>query len=137
ISFSRKYSTDDTMFMVTSDLTAGTDSIWRHASDWERVGVSKLAEFDDAEINQVQLSPEFPTDETVYVALSGDDPVIYRSTDAGGDWKALIRQPAAMYGWVVVDEETIIVGGDSIVYWTDNHGRRIWEDDTLTGAADH
>ncbi|GAI08661.1 unnamed protein product, partial [marine sediment metagenome] len=86
ISFSRKYSTDDTMFMVTSDLTAGTDSIWRHASDWERVGVSKLAEFDDAEINQVQLSPEFPTDETVYVALSGDDPVIYRSTDAGGDW---------------------------------------------------
>ncbi|MBA7663250.1 hypothetical protein ES703_71289 [subsurface metagenome] len=135
ISFSRKYATDDTMFMVTSDTTADTDSIWRHASDWERVGVSTLAEL--GEVNQVQLSPGYPTDETVYVALNtaGGGPTIYRSTDAGGDWKEITRQPTDMYGWVVVDEETIIVGGTSIVYWTDNHGRRIWEDDTLTGAG--
>ena len=99
ISFSRKYATDDTMFMVTSNSTT-TDSIWRHASEWERVGVSTLTEF-TTDFNQIQLSPGYPTDETVYVAKNGSTPTIYRSTDAGGDWRQSSASPriCCMDGW--------------------------------------
>jgi len=136
LSFSRNWATDETWFMLTSDTGEGTDSLWRYDGDnWERVFVSTLTTPALDLINKVQTSIQFPTDETVCVALSGANPVIYRSTDGGTDWDDLSSQPDDLYAWIVISSENIVAGGDGEVYWTDNHGRRAWETESVTGLG--
>jgi hypothetical protein len=124
------------MFFVSSNGTTGTDSLWRHmGGEWERIFVSTLSEPALGNISLVQLSPGFADDETVYVALRGSSPKIYRSTDKGNDWDSLTRNPTELYTWLVVDEEIVFAGGNGAVYYTENHGRREWEKESVTGLA--
>jgi len=78
----------------------------------------------------VKVSPEFSTDETVYVVGVGPSPVFYRSTDGGNDWDALSNQaPDILLVWQVVDSDTVLAAAPGHVYYTTNHGRRAWEDE--------
>ena len=132
-SFSPNYATDETMFLLTSRNGLVTDSLWRYDGKyWERVFVSTLETPDLSLIDKVMVSPDFPRDETVYVAQSAslNSPKLYRSTDGGNDWDALSNNPADdLTAWVVLDADTVITGTDTGVVWkTENHGRRAWDD---------
>jgi len=87
------------------------------------------------------VSPDFPEDETVYVAGSTPfngfgGPILYRSTDGGNDWDALSNNPADdLTAWIVLDADTVITGGDEVVWKTTNHGRRAWEDYDVEGVG--
>ncbi|MCK4722011.1 MAG: hypothetical protein KAT75_01845, partial [Dehalococcoidia bacterium] len=135
-SFSPNYATDETMFLLTSRNPLITDSLWRYDGDyWERVFVSTLQTPDLDTITKVQVSPDFPRDETVYVVHTVSNgfggPILYRSTDGGNDWDALSNNPPDYFGlngWLVLDTDTVITGGDEVVWKTTNHGRRAWDD---------
>jgi len=128
LSFSRNWATDETWFLLTSDTDESTDSLWRYdGSNWERVFVSTLTTPDLGAISKVQVSVQFPTDETVCVVESGPSPIIYRSTDGGTDWDDLSNNPDELNAWIVISSDTIVAGGDGEVYYTNNHGRRAWE----------
>jgi len=136
VSFSRNYAVDETMFLLTAAGPNGSvDSLWRHDGDyWERVFVSTLTTPDLGNIDRVQVSPDFPNDETVYVArsISLNSPKLYRSTDGGNDWDALSNNPPDdLTAWIVLDADTVITGTDQgieVVWKTENHGRRAWDD---------
>ncbi|MFC1972220.1 hypothetical protein ACFLVE_02290 [Chloroflexota bacterium] len=136
ISFSPDYDSDETYFMLTSDNDNDTDSLWRKVGkEWTRVFVSNLNEPNLDNIDLVQVSPDFASSETVYVTQIGDDPTVFRSTDMGEDWDDLVRDPPELYSWVVADEDTIFAGTDGTVYITDDHGRREWDKETISGAG--
>jgi len=140
VSFSRNYAVDETMFLLTAAGPNGSvDSLWRHDGDyWERVFTSTLTTPDLGLIDRVQVSPDFPRDETVYVAQSAalNSPKLYRSTDGGNDWDALSQSPDALTAWLVLDADTVIAGtADEEVWKTANHGRRAWEDYDVDDAA--
>ena len=140
LSFSRNWATDETWFLLTSDNVTNNDSLWRNDGDnWERVFVSTLTTPELGPIDKVQTSIQFPTDETVCVALSGAAPIIYRSTDGGTDWDDMSSNPDDLYAWIVISTDNIVAAGTGEVYWTDNHGRRAWEtedvDDLATATA--
>ncbi|MFC2012966.1 hypothetical protein ACFLUE_01615 [Chloroflexota bacterium] len=137
-SFSPNYATDGIMFLLTTKNSSIINSLWRYDGKyWERVFVSTLSTPDLGPIDRVQVSPNFPKDETVYVARSSPDNGIpgaklYRSTDSGNDWDALSNNPPDnLTAWIVIDEDTVITGteqGNGVVWKTESHGRRAWED---------
>ncbi|MFC1982423.1 hypothetical protein ACFLV5_01345 [Chloroflexota bacterium] len=132
ISFSRDYASDETYFMLTSDNNNDTDSLWLDdGDDWTRVFVSNLSEPNLDNIDLVQIAD----DDTVYVTSIGSNPTVFRSTDMGDDWDDLVRDPPELYSWIVVDEDTIFAGADGTVYITDDHGRREWDKETVSGAG--
>ncbi|MFC1995156.1 hypothetical protein ACFLVK_01970 [Chloroflexota bacterium] len=136
ISFSPDYASDETYFMLTSDNATDTDSLWRDdGDDWVRVFVSNLSEPNLDNIDLVQVSPRFASDETVYVTQTGSNPTIFQSTDMGNDWDDLVRDPPELYTWVVIDDETIFAGANGTVYITDDNGRREWDKETVSGAG--
>jgi len=136
VSFSRNYAVDETMFLLTTDNVTDVDSLWRHSSEWERVFTSTLTTPELGDITKVMVSISFTKDETVYVALSGAAPLLYRSTDGGNDWDALSQSPDALTAWLVIDADTVIAGtSDEEVWKTANHGRRAWEDYDVDDAA--
>jgi len=101
-------------YMATTG--AGNDSLWKYdGSNWERVT-------NGTNIDRVQASPEYGSDESVFYAdLAGNQ--IYRANDGGNRFRAQLGQPAlAITGWLVVDDSTIIVGVNGKTYRTINNG---------------
>ena len=143
LAVSPAFATDDTLFMLTLD--DALDSLWRYdGSYWERVYASSVFA---QTINLVAVSPEFADDETLFVAEGGadggTDPVIFRSTDNGQNWgptaTGLRNEPDYLYGWVIIDADTIIAGGrdaDNEVYKTENYGRRAWDEYAVPTGVD-
>jgi len=129
VSFSTNYAVDETRFLLTTG--GGVDSLWRDdGTNWERVFTS--SQFDT--IDKVMVSINFPKDETVYVADSSG-PTLYRSTDGGNDWGAISNNPGALTAWIVLDADTVLTGGDGVVWKTGNHGRRAWDDYDIDGGT--
>ncbi|MCK4580542.1 MAG: hypothetical protein KAU10_04260, partial [Dehalococcoidia bacterium] len=135
LSFSPDYLTDETMFLLTDGW--GVTSLWRNDGDnWERVFTSTLTTPALGWIDKVGVSPEFSTDETIYVVGLGPSPVFYRSTDGGNDWDALSNQPPELLrAAVVVDSDTVLAAAPGHVYYTTNHGRRAWEDESVSDLS--
>jgi hypothetical protein len=133
IAFTPGYSSDSgTMFAVTVATIAATHSVWSFdGTYWERI----LLDTANA-LNLVELSPEFASDNTLFVAASGA-PLIFRSDDGGATFTELNREPAAaINSWLVVDDQTILVGeAAGVIEKTTRYGRRAWDDVSPTGAG--
>jgi hypothetical protein len=104
------YATDSTIFMVTSDGAATTDSLWKTVNggtSWVRV-LNFVTTSDDA---IVRLSPDYATDQTVYFAEQGaaaGDTSIRKSANGGFSWAAA-TSPVAIGDLVVESATTIYV----------------------------
>jgi hypothetical protein len=125
MSFTPDYGSSGALFVVTRDQqvappppTNNTDSLWKYDPDgkvWERIAFG--------DIQKVQVSRDYLSDEAVFYADSAAIPQIYRSTDGGGRFKAQLDVPgAAWFGWRVIDSSTLIVGATNEVYLTSNNG---------------
>jgi len=112
-----------TLFMLTNSSLLRYDQ-----TNWERVFCST-----SGDIDMVLVSPDFDTTNAVFVANS--DGGIWRSTDAGCSWTGLRFSPATISSWVVIDEDTVIVGGNGAVYKTTRYGTRPWDGYAVTGAG--
>jgi hypothetical protein len=139
----------ETMFMVSKWESATCDdddtSLWRYdGTYWERVFLGFYDapwNYADSHIDWVFVSPDFNETNTLYVASHKFG--MWRSTDAGCSWTQLTF-PCAPRPWisaaVVIDEDTVIVGGrwgptnsdfkngQGYVYKTTRHGARPWDD---------
>ena len=118
-------------YMITYDATSGRDSLWKNDGSWQRVMFADLADMDS-----VQLSPEFADDETLFV-VDFSTSEIWRSTD-GGD--RFINQttdpPSVPTAWIVIDDTTIITGdADGQTNKTTNNGVT-WGSDKGAGDDD-
>ncbi len=126
-SFYPDYEDSGKLFMVTNE-DYGDESLWRYDGEyWERVALDNAAVGDA--LRWVEVSPEIGNDETVYLTNwpMGGSPDIYRSTDEGQSWDDLRCQPNDFYGGIVIDEDTVLVGGSGEVFLTDDHGNRVWD----------
>jgi hypothetical protein len=126
----------DVVFMATDEGT--TDHcIWRQASGWERLFSETLEDAGGLQPNLVEASPGFADDETVFIAELGSANEIMYSNDGGNRFKEQIREPdAALEGWIVIDDDTIIVGQTGFTQKTTNNGRSWKDQKTLTNADD-
>ena len=148
----------DTLFMLSVcndpcvDEEPASYSVFRYVGDpalaatsspahpWERVFSSRLyaAEIDDTNdaIHMLMVSPDFQDTEALYIGNTGFE--FWRSLDAGCSWFKLAfpcaPRPTATAA-TVVDKETVVVGGDGVVYKTTRHGTRHWNAATVTGAG--
>ncbi len=115
LAFSPVFATDETMFMITTS-TGPVDSLWRWDGEyWSRVHDNDTASCD---IDAVQVSPDFAESNTVYLADKGDKKVWY-SKDGGFRFIKQSSGPAAFAddaGWIVLDYNTVLVGGTDKVY---------------------
>jgi hypothetical protein len=111
---------DGTVFLA-ADMTGG-DSIWRNASSWERVYSESLDGTFTVNPELVQSSP----DGTAVFMGDTDGPFnLYRSMNDGGTWIAQVspNPGAALPSWLVIDANTILVGGaGGAIYSTTNNG---------------
>jgi hypothetical protein len=140
IAFTPGYSSDSgTMFAVTVDTVGGgvLASVWSFdGTYWERIWADTVNALD-----LVQTSPDFNSDNTMYVADSGAG-ILLRSDDGGATWDVLNRDPSDVAGWatpitawLVVDDQTIFTAdAGAIIYKTARYGRRAW-DDVATGLT--
>ena len=119
------------MFMATDNVSdvnmtdGGDDSVWRQASCWQRIWSQTLTDNEagfDPEL--VEVSPDHANDNTVFIGDPNDNKKILRSTDGGNKFKAQLKAaPGTWYSWVVIDDQTIIVGASGGTYRTINNGR--------------
>jgi hypothetical protein len=119
------------LFMATdnqSDVNmtdGGNDSVWRQASCWQRIWSQTLADNPsnfDPEL--VETSPDYDNDNTVFIGDPNDNQKILRSTDGGNKFKEQLKAaPGTWYSWVIIDDQTIVVGASAGTYKTDNNGR--------------
>ncbi len=144
VSFYPNYESSEELFMATSDgEVRGDTSLWRYDGEyWERVAEEGVLGDD---IDLVQVSPDIADTATLYIAETST-PTLYRSTNEGQSWKKLRCQPdsggnyTAFGGWMVIDDETVIVGGENdsgvgYTYKTTNHGNRVWDDEKVDADA--
>jgi hypothetical protein len=136
----------ETLFMITEceDCCGdGTTSLFRCDGDlWDRVFCSTTyaADFIPADsgeqIEMVQVSPDFSDTDTLFVANPTFD--IFMSQDVGCSWERLSYpcEEITITSWAVLDEDTIMVGGDEIIYRTERHGSRHWDDCVVEDADD-
>jgi hypothetical protein len=134
----------ETLFMVTEceDCCGrdGTTSLFRYdGTFWDRVFCSTTYAADflatPVKIEMVQASPDFLDTDTVFVANTGFD--IFMSQDIGCSWDRLSYpcEEITILALAVIDEDTIYAGGDGVVYQTDRHGSRPWDECELPTAA--
>ncbi|MBA7607812.1 hypothetical protein ES703_14981 [subsurface metagenome] len=115
-----------TMYVLTTDQT--TTSLLRWDGDnWERVFSSSTY---DAEMDWVEVSPDFGTTDCVYLAST--DFQMFRSMDQGCSWTVLtypcFADRVPISAWIVVDEETVLAaGGAGTIYKTTKYGTRPWD----------
>jgi len=125
------------MFMATDNGTSSNSSVWRQASNWERVFSSSLQDANAAEIDLVEVSPDYASDSTVFLGNLGSTDKIFRSTDGGNLFTAQLKATtAAIKGWVVIDNQTIITGSVGGTYKTTTNGRSWTTLKSCTGATD-
>ncbi|HEX73867.1 MAG TPA: hypothetical protein G4N93_01795 [Dehalococcoidia bacterium] len=133
----------ETLFMVTMSSVVGcpeTTSLFRYdGTFWDRVFCSTTyaADFPEppVKIEMVQVSPDFLDTDTVFVANMGFD--IFITEDVGCSWDRLSYpcEEINITSWAVIDEDTIYAGGDGVVYKTERHGSRPWDECELPTAA--
>jgi len=137
-------SDSETMFIVTECDECcgleGTTSLFRYdGTDWERVFCNTTYRGEMmawwGQIEMVMVSQDFGDTATVFVANTGFD--IFRSQDAGCEWNRLSYpcEEIPISSWAVLDEDTIYVGGDGVVYRTERHGSRPWDECEITDAG--
>jgi len=111
-------------FMVT-DPTSGPSNadVWKYdGSYWERIECR-------ADINLVQTSTEYDSDETVLIADSTTAD-IWRSTNSGLSWSGLATSPgASIHGWLAIDSTTFISSDGTDIWRTTDRGRTPWKDE--------
>jgi hypothetical protein len=153
VSFYPNYCTSDSMFVLTKDNTSGPDgddSLWRFdGTYWERVASETMLSYvygistSVLDMQMVQVSPNIVSDGTLYVTGNSYwaggtyyDPVIFKSTDEGESWAPITCQPEVpIFSWVVIDEDTILIGSNYTIYKNTTGGRRCWTE-VLGGAID-
>jgi len=131
----------ETLFMLTNCddcYRGGTQSLFRYdGTNWERVYCSTIAGADETPaFESVLVSPDFNTTDAVFVANTGFE--IWRTQDAGCSWDKLTfpcRTRPTISAGVVIEEDTVITGGEATVYKTERHGARPWDDYEVTGAG--
>ena len=128
LSFYPDYETSGKMFLLTRDTTANTQSMLRYdGTYWERVAESTVL---GSWISTVHVSPEILSDGTVYFSnlpeVHVPNVMIFCSEDEGQSWLPIGCQPAADNGWVVIDADTLIAGGNGVVYKNTTGGSRCW-----------
>ncbi len=146
LSHSPGYITDsETLFMVTScedccPRGKDTSSLFRYdGTYWDRVFCSTSFEDDmmaaSEQIEMVLVSPDFADTSAVFVANTGFD--IFRSVDAGCSWDRLSYpcEEIPIASWAVLDEDTVYAGGNGVVYKTEKHGSRPWDECEITAAG--
>jgi hypothetical protein len=124
---SPNYADDDTCFMVTSEdefpfdspdgywLPQDGDSLWKWDGDyWERISHTSLyptgAPDEYYDISDVEVSPEFATDDVVVFA-DRDRARGFRSRDGGALFRAALSSPLGVPSnwvtcWLVIDSST-------------------------------
>jgi hypothetical protein len=121
MSFTPDYGSSGVLFVVTDNVNAGNDSLMQYLPDdgvWERIE-------NQANIDVVQVSPEWESDSTVFFAdrTASATEQIFRSTDGGIRFKAQLDEPPVQwYGWIVLNSSDLVVGADGAVYITTNNG---------------
>jgi hypothetical protein len=140
VSFYPNYCSSGELFMVAKNsYGSGEDSLWRFdGTYWERVAEQTMLEYvfgiSDVDIHLVQVSPDILSTGVVYFTgwnlhqpVPSSSPVMFKSADEGEYWQPIGCQPAAVYSWLVIDKNTIIVGGSSgQVYKNTSGGTRCW-----------
>jgi hypothetical protein len=113
------FSGSNLRFMATSP-TAGNDTLWKYdGTYWEMV-------YSQATIDLTQVSPKYATDTTVFCA-DKTTPVIYKSTNSGASFRAMVNTPTApINGWVVVSPTILISSDATNIYKTKDAGRTAW-----------
>ncbi|UCD54449.1 MAG: hypothetical protein JSU76_01880 [Dehalococcoidia bacterium] len=120
------FASPETVFMV-DDVFIPYNVFRYDGTNWERV--YQAQQYGGPTIDMVAISPEFDSDETVFLADTAGPTIFY--SDNGGDlFEETRNAPGSIVSWTVVDSETVIVGGtaNSTVYITDVQGRRAWDD---------
>ncbi|MFC1950400.1 hypothetical protein ACFLWD_01895 [Chloroflexota bacterium] len=132
---------DDPLFMITEGTGGLTRSVFEYdGTNWERVflcrDVAAAGLAPNYDLDLVAISPDFATDEAVFLADSAV-PVILYSHDAATTFTAMTRNPVgAIDSWAVIDYETIITGDAAGDYYkTDRYGRRTWDTDSINLVA--
>jgi hypothetical protein len=127
---------DGNMLMITMDATSTDESVWMEKSDWERVFIFDEA---NATLDLIAVSPE--SADVIYIGNSyingeiNDAQQIFRTTNNGNEWDDLGVLPGNLFSWVVIDDSTVIAGGNEEVFITENYGRRKWNDEDIDGAG--
>lgn len=119
---------DGTCLFLSTGSEHGPESVWRSYSDpvgerWERV----LTVDSSTDTVMLRLSAEYEEDETIYVAVQGEDRIAV-SHDRGSTWDWCLAAPAALLDLAVADEETLyaaLPGGE--VATSDDEGRGWYE----------
>jgi photosystem II stability/assembly factor-like uncharacterized protein len=126
------YSQDNTLFMITANVTS---DLWRSmdsGNTWERILSSAYAGIDS--LNMVGLPPEYGADcRTVFVYGSrGGKPAIWKSGDNGQSYFYQVTSdpatgaPFTVNCWAIVDKDSLYIGSfdgvQGAVYRTDNGG---------------
>jgi hypothetical protein len=97
---------------VATDNAALGDDLWREEDGtWERVEHA-------AAIDLVAMSPD--EDAVFWADMTGKE--IYRSTDGGSRFINQLTDPTNLYGWLIIDKNTIIAGGTGEIYKSTNNG---------------
>jgi len=139
VGFSNEYAEDDTMFLLVLDTAgAGINSLLRYdGSNWERVAETTVIGA-VAALNMVGVSPDYTTDNTVFLG-DATTPEIFYTNDAGNEWADMRYDPDFLASWLIIDGDTIIVGGhdgaDGAVQQTTRSGSRPWEDAEKVAVA--
>jgi hypothetical protein len=127
---------DGNMLMITMDATSTDESVWMEKSDWERVFIFDEA---NATLDLIAVSPE--SADVIYIGNSdingeiNDAQQIFRTTNNGNEWDDLGVLPGNLFSWVVIDDSTVIAGGNEEVFITENYGRRQWDDEDIDSAG--
>jgi len=150
----------ETMFMLTNQEEPGdccfpcqedrcydyTQSLFRYdGTYWERVYCSVIGGSvdtpDEFIFVRVHVSPDFNTTNALYLTNRRFE--IWRTLDAGCSWGKLTfpcTPRPEISAEVVIDEDTVIVGGRGAnretIYKTTRHGARPWAEYEATGATD-
>ena len=123
------------LFMVTSPddyelpYRMG-DSLWKYDGDnWERIFYAGLLEAGDDYISDVEVSPEWTSDDAVFFgdSFSGRH---YRSTDGGMRFIRGNSSPDGgfVFNWLVIDDSTLLVATEDDILRTTNNGTT-WKDE--------
>lgn len=112
----------DRFMVTTTDAGPSNNDVWKYDGEyWERVE-------NKADIDLVQVSTEYATDDAVFLADSTSAD-IWRSTDGGGRFKKLATSPGeSITGWLVIDDVTIIASDGSDIWKTKDRARTPWKD---------
>jgi hypothetical protein len=128
----------EVIYMSTYNTTDKLYSIWRNASDWERILTSTLedAQTYGADYNLLSITPNHADDDTIFTAEKDSENKILRSTDRGEYWKPQVRAPdITIRGFCTPDSNTVVVGSDGETQKSTNNGKSWKTEVALVGAG--